>query len=41
MLITMKKLLVIRSYKTLEEKALENIVGKGENVDNQHFVLFQ
>ena len=25
---------------TLEEKAFENIVGKGENAGNQHFLLF-
>ena len=25
---------------TLEEKAFENIEGKGENADNQHFLSF-
>ena len=25
---------------TLKKKALENIVGKGENAGNQHFLLF-
>ena len=25
---------------TLREKPLENIAGKGENVGNQHFLLF-
>ena len=25
----------------LEKKAFENIVGKGENTGNQHFLLFQ
>ena len=25
---------------TLEKKALENTVGKGENAGNQHFLLF-
>ena len=25
---------------TLTKKAFENIVGKGENADNQHFLLF-
>ena len=25
---------------TLRREAFENIVGKGENVDNQHFLLF-
>ena len=26
--------------KTLKQRALENIVGKGENACNQHFLLF-
>ena len=26
--------------KTIGNKALENIVGKGENAGNQHFLLF-
>ena len=25
---------------TLKKKPFENIVGKGENADNQHFLLF-
>ena len=25
---------------TLKKKALENAAGKGENADNQHFLLF-
>ena len=29
-----------RLLKIQRKKALENIVGKGENVDNQHFLLF-
>ena len=28
-------------FTTLEKKASENIVGKGENAGNQHFLLFQ
>ena len=27
-------------HKTLKQRALENIVGKGENPGNQHFLLF-
>ena len=30
----------IPSSKTLQNKAFENIVGKGENAGNQHFLLF-
>ena len=29
----------IPTYFTLNEKALENIVGKGENAGDQHFLL--
>ena len=29
-----------RLLTTIEKKAFENIVGKGENADNQYFVLF-
>ena len=29
-----------RLLMTLNEKAFENIVGKGENAGNQHFLLF-
>ena len=36
MLSTQFRLLTI-----LRKKPLENIVGKGENAGNQHFVLFQ
>ena len=31
----------ITTFKDLYRKALENIVGKGENTGNQHFLLFQ
>ena len=31
----------IQILMTLKRKALENIVGKGENAGNQHFLLFQ
>ena len=30
----------IPTFNTLTKKALENIVGKGENASNQHFLLF-
>ena len=30
----------IRLFTTLRKKAFENIVGKGENAGNQHFLLF-
>ena len=29
-----------RLFMTLEKKPFENIVGKGENAGNQHFLLF-
>ena len=29
-----------RLLMALKKKAFENIVGKGENADNQHFLLF-
>ena len=28
-------------WRTFRKKPLENIVGKGENAGNQHFLLFQ
>ena len=31
---------IMLNLATLKEKAFENIVGKGENVGNQHFLLF-
>ena len=31
----------IPGLKTLEKKPIENIVGKGENAGNQHFLHFQ
>ena len=30
----------IRTFNNLEKEAFENIVGKGENAGNQHFLLF-
>ena len=30
----------ISTFKNQEKKAFENIVGKGENAGNQHFLLF-
>ena len=40
-LMFVKELNLYRLITTLTKKVSENILGKGENADNQHFLLFQ